>query len=81
MTHSFLLRVMAAPTSSPMGVMASSVPSVNRPVPMISKAAPSRKPSMVLSGTGTTTKHSASTINTMGSTEDRASRHFSRKMV
>ena len=80
-THSFLLRVMAAPTSSPMGVMASSVPKVNSPVPIISMAAPTKKPSMVLSGAGTSTKHSANTMTAMGKTDESASFHFSRKLV
>ena len=77
MSHSFLLRVMAEPTSSPMGVMARSVPRVKSPIPMISMAAPVRKPSMALEGAGTKRKHKTVTIRTMGSTEDMASVHFS----
>ena len=46
-TQSFLERVMAAPTRSPMGVMAVSAPRENRPMPRITITAPIRKASSV----------------------------------
>ena len=80
-THTFLERVMAAPTCWPMGIMAMSAPSVNSPIPNISSAAPTTNPIMELLDTGTSVRQSANTSAVMGMTEVSASRHFSRSML
>lgn len=80
-TQSFLERVMAAPTRSPMGVMAVSAPRENRPMPRITITAPIRKASSVSVGMGATVKLRISTITVMGTTEAKASRSFSQRMV
>ena len=80
-TQSFRDRVIWTPTRSPMGVMAISAPRVKRPMPAISRTAPIKKASSVSVGTGEMVKHSASTMAVMGSTEARASRTFSPRIV
>ena len=80
-THSFLLRVMAAPTCSPMGVMAKSVPRVNMPMPTTSRAAPTKKASIASVGAGASVTHSASTMAVIGSTDASDSFHFSYIML
>ena len=72
---------MAAPTRSPMGVMAVSAPRENRPMPRITITAPIRKASSVSVGMGATVKLRISTITVMGTTEAKASRSFSQRMV
>ena len=76
-THSFLLRVMAAPTCSPMGIMARSVPSVNNPMPTTSSTAPAKNASIAPEGAGTASRPSAITIAVIGRTERSDSFHFS----
>ena len=80
-THSFRERVMAAPTRSPMGVMAVSAPRENRAMPRITITAPIRKASSVSVGMGAAVKLRTSTITMMGTTEASASRSFSHRTV
>ena len=80
-THSLRERVMAAPTRSPMGVMAESAPRENRAMPRMTIAAPTRKASSVSVGMGAAVKLRISTITAMGSTEAMDSRSFSHRMV
>lgn len=77
-SQSFLDFVMLAPTLLPIGAMAVSAPSVNSAIPTISSAAPSTNASSILLGIGEIVKHNSKTIAVIGSTEDRASKAFSR---
>ena len=78
--HSLRERVMAAPTRSPMGVMAPIGPSVNSPIPPISSTAPMRKVIRVAVGMGAMEKHRTKRSARWGVREERAS-HLSRRMV
>ena len=80
-THSFRDRVIWAPTRSPMGVMAISAPSVKSPMPRINSTAPIKKASSVSAGTGEIVKLSTTTMAVIGSTEAKASRTFSPRIV
>ena len=80
-THSFLERVIWAPTRWPMGVMAVSAPSAKRPMPTTSSTAPIKNASSTSLGTGAIEKQSTSTIPVMGATEATASRTFSPRTV
>ena len=71
---------MAAPTLSPIGVMASSAPRVKNIMPTMIMAAPIRKHSSMLVDTGAIEKHSTSTMPTMGITAFKASLSFSPKI-
>ena len=77
MIHSFFVRVMRAPSRSPMGSMASSAPRVKNIIPASSSSAPARKASRMLAGMGARVTDSSSTMATMGRTAFRASCHFS----
>ena len=77
MNHSFRERVIAEPTSLPIGVIARSVPSVNSPMPKISIIAPIIKEIRMSVGTGTTVKHSTNTMAVIGRTEESDSFSFS----
>ena len=55
MSHSLFERVSCVPTCSPMGIMAMSAPSVKKPMPRMSSAAPARNSISVESSMGTTT--------------------------
>ena len=81
MNQSLRERVMALPTCWPMGVIARSVPSVNRPMPSISSAAPITNPMSASLETGTTAKHNKNTSPVIGRTDVSASRHFSRSIL
>lgn len=80
MRSSLRLRVMTAPTRSPMGVMLISAPRVKNMMPTTIMAAPSKKHSRMLGDTGATVKQSTSTMATMGSTACSASKSFSRSL-
>ena len=79
MRGSLRLRVMTAPTRSPMGVMLISAPRVKNMMPTTIMAAPSKKHSRMLGDTGATVKQSTSTMATMG-TACSASKSFSRSL-
>ena len=68
MSHSLFERVSCVPTCSPMGIMAMSAPSVKKPMPRMSSAAPARNSISVESSMGTTVMPSASTIRVIGMT-------------
>ena len=70
-------RVISVPTYSPIGVMASSTPRVNNPIPNTSSAAPKRKLMSIPPEMGVIVKQRSMTINVTGRTDDRASRHLS----
>lgn len=70
------LRVMTAPTRSPMGVMLISAPRVKNMMPTTIMAAPSKRHSRMLGDTGATVKQSTNTMATMGSTACSASKSF-----
>ena len=80
-TQSLRERVIAAPTRSPMGVMAVSAPRENRAMPRMTITAPIRNASSVSVGMGATVKLRISTMTMMGTTEASASRSFSHRMV
>ena len=66
--HSFLVRVMAAPTFSPIGVMLVSAPCVKNIKPSTIITAPIKKHSRMLGEMGAMEKHRISTMHTMGRT-------------
>ena len=76
-THSFLDCVIAVPTRSPIGDIASSAPSVKNTIPAISNIPPIRKHSKILGEIGAIVKDSSSTSPMMGSTACSASFSFS----
>lgn len=76
-THSFLDCVIAVPTRSPIGDIASSAPSVKNTIPTISNIPPIRKHSKILGEIGAIVKDSSSTSPMMGSTACSASFSFS----
>ena len=76
-TQTFLLRVMAEPTCSPMGDILISAPRVKNMVPTTMRAAPIKKHSRMLGDMGATEKHSTITIQMMGRTARRDSASFS----
>ena len=69
----FRVRVMLTPMASPMGDMAMSTPSENRPMPKINNTAPPINNAMMFKGRGAREKLKARTINVMGTTEAKAS--------
>ena len=73
----FRVFVTREPTSSPMGVMATSAPTEKSIMPATSSTAPARKPSITPLGTGATVRLRISTSATMGRTAASASRNFS----
>ena len=66
-----------APMWLPMGVMDTSLPRVNKPMPTISITEPMRKDSIKSACMGTNVRHITPTMMTMGSTEAAASLNFS----
>ena len=76
-THSFLDCVIAVPTRSPIGDIASSAPSVKNTIPAISNIPPIRKHSKILGEIGAIVKDSSSTSPMMGNTACSASFSFS----
>ena len=76
-THSFLDCVIAVPTRSPIGDIASSAPSVKNTIPAISNIPPIRKHSKILRRNRRNRKDSSSTSPMMGSTACSASFSFS----
>ena len=78
---SFLVRVIAVPTRSPIGVIAISAPAENSIMPTSSSAAPIRKQSRMLGEIGAMVKESSSTMQTIGSTARTASIHFSDRFL
>ena len=77
MSGRFFVLVSAVPIFEPMGIIATSAPSENRPMPTTIITAPMRKHSSRSACIGITNRHSTSTIATIGSTEIAASRVFS----
>lgn len=74
------MRTTWLPTPSPMGIMAMSAPREKKPMPTISRMAPSRNIISVPTGiSGARVKLSASTMAVMGMTEERDSRVFAFK--
>ncbi len=67
-----------APICVPMGVIDTSLPTVNRPMPTISISEPSRNESIRSAFIGTNVRHIKPTIITMGSTDPAASLNFSK---
>ena len=68
---------MEEPISVPMGVIDTSTPRVNKPMPKISRMAPKIKEIRTPLGTGANVKLSTKTIRVMGKTEDTVSLIFS----
>lgn len=81
MSGTFLDFVMREPRWLPIGVMDASVPSVNRPMPIIRKNTAIIKASMRSVDIGTKKRHSSATISAIGATEAIDSRSFSPSMV
>ena len=71
--HSLLLLITVLPTYSPIGVIAVSAPSVNKPIPITVKNAPSKKDNILPFSTGINVEHNKITINAIGKTEEKAS--------
>ena len=69
------------PTCSPMGVIARSVPSVNRPMPTISSTVPMTKDIRMLLGTGMMLKQRINRMAATGRTDLSASASFLSRMV
>ena len=80
-SHSFLDRVSPAPIRSPIGVIASSAPSVKNIIPASSSTAPIKNSVKSPVGSGAIVKHSSSTITRIGATAFSASSSFSSKFV
>ena len=79
--HSFLERETDEPMCSPMGVIARSVPSVNRPIPSMSIIVPITKDISMLFGTGIIVKHKMKSMTATGRTDLKASLSFSKSIV
>ena len=77
MSGRFLVFVSAVPIFEPMGIIACSAPSENRPIPATISSPPMRKHNSRSACIGITKRHSTMTIATIGSTETAASRVFS----
>ena len=67
---------MCAPIFSPIADIDISAPSVNNPIPIIKKIAPTKNVAIMSDGSGTRVKERNSTINEIGNIDDRASLIF-----
>ena len=76
-----LVFVVSEPTYCPMGIMARSAPSVNRPIPAISNSAPTTYAASTPFGTGTMVKQRTKTMAAIGNIDVSASRHCSSSIV
>jgi len=81
MNHKLLVRVTAEPMCSPIGVIAMSAPSVNSPMPTVSRIEPKTKASSAPAGTGTSAKQTTNTIAVIGRTDFKASSIFAKRIV
>ena len=77
MSHIFLDFVIPEPMLSPMGCIAASEPSVNSPIPIMSRNAPIMNAESTLFDTGATLKQSTRTTSVIGSTDFKDSLSFS----
>ena len=72
----FLVFITVVPTYSPIGVIAVSAPSVNKPIPTVTNNAPTIKTKNIPLSMGAMVKHNAKTIAVIGKTEENASFTF-----